>query len=50
MKNKFAIAMVIYGVLGVIGFFVLQGQIRLALMILLGGLVLKTLIARGAGW
>jgi hypothetical protein len=50
MKNKFAVAMTIYGILGLIGLLVLHGQFRWAVLILLGGLAIKTLIARAAGW
>jgi hypothetical protein len=50
MKSKFAIVMVVYLVIAVIAVFVLTGQIRLAVLILMGGLAVKTLIARGAGW
>ena len=42
--------MVIYGVLALIGWFVLTGSMRLFVMILLGGLAVKTWIARSAGW
>ena len=42
--------MVIYGVLALIGWFVLTGNMRLFVMILLGGLAVKTWIARSAGW
>jgi hypothetical protein len=50
MKTKFAAAMMIYGVLGLIALFILHGQFRWAVLILLGGLAVKTLIARAAGW
>jgi hypothetical protein len=50
MKNKFAVAMIIYGVLGLTAAFVLHGQFRWAVLILLGGLAIKTWIARAAGW
>ena len=36
--------------LALVGILVLDGQFRLATLILLGGLAVKTLIARGAGW
>ena len=42
--------MIVYGLLGLIGVFLLHGQFRWAILILLGGLALKTLIARAAGW
>jgi hypothetical protein len=50
MKNKFAIAMIIYVVLAGIAVLVLHGAFRWAVLILLGGLALKTWIARAAGW
>jgi len=50
MKSKFAIVMVVYLVLALVAVFALSGQIRLAVLILMGGLAVKTLIARGAGW
>jgi len=42
--------MVLYALLALIAIFLLHGQFRLAVLILLGGLAVKTLIARGAGW
>ena len=48
--RKFAIAIGIYCVLAVIGWFALSGNIRLFLIILLGAMALKTWIARAAGW
>ncbi len=50
MKSKFAVAMTIYAVLALAGWFVLTGNMRLAVLILLGGLAVKTCIARAAGW
>ncbi len=50
MKSKFAIAMTVYGLLGLIAVVVLHGQFRLAVLILLGGLAVKTWIAKAAGW
>jgi hypothetical protein len=50
MKSKFAAAMIVYAVLALIGWFVLTGNIRLFVMILLGGLAVNTCIARAAGW
>ena len=40
----------IYAVLGTIAVCVLRGNFRLAVLILLAGLALKTWIARAAGW
>ena len=42
--------MIIYAILGLVGICVLDGKFRLAILVLLGGLALKTLIARRAGW
>ena len=50
MKSKFAVAMGIYALLALIAVGILQGQFRLAVLILLGGLAVKTWIARAAGW
>jgi hypothetical protein len=50
MRSKFAIVMMIYGLLALIALFVLHGQFRWAILILLGGLAVKTWIARAAGW
>jgi len=50
MKSKFAIAMTIYGILALIAFFLLHDQFRWGVLILLGGLAVKTWIARAAGW
>jgi hypothetical protein len=50
MKVSFWGAMASYAVLAAIAGFALDGKIRLALWILLGGLAIKTCIARGAGW
>jgi len=50
MKSKFAIAMTVYGILALIAFFLLHDQFRWGVLILLGGLAVKTWIARAAGW
>ncbi len=42
--------MVGYGVFASIAGFALDGKLRLAVWILLGGLAVKTLIARAARW
>lgn len=47
---KFWIALATYAVLAVINAFWLAGTLRLAVWILLGGLALKTVVARQAGW
>jgi hypothetical protein len=50
LKSKLIVAMCIYAVLAVIAMSVLHGAFRLAILVLLGGLAIKTLIARAAGW
>ena len=50
MPSKFFVVMIIYALLALIGIFALHGQFRWAILILLGGLAVKTLIARRAGW
>lgn len=50
MTSKFTIVMIIYGVLAIIAVLVLTATFRWAVLILLGGLAIKTLIARAAGW
>jgi hypothetical protein len=50
MPSKFVIVMSVYAALGLLGVFILHGEFRWALLILLGGLAIKTLIARAAGW
>ena len=50
MRSKFAIVMIVYGVLGLVAVLVLDGKLRLGVLILLAGLAVKTLIARAAGW
>ena len=42
--------MVAFGILAILAAFTLDGNIRLACLIFLGGLFLKILIARKAGW
>jgi hypothetical protein len=48
--RKFLPAMIAYGVLGVIAWFWLAGTPRIAVLVLLGGLAAKTIIAKAAGW
>jgi len=48
--RKFLPAMIAFGVLAVIAWFWLAGTPRLAVLVLLGGLALKTMIAKAAGW
>jgi hypothetical protein len=50
MPSKFVVAMIVYAFLGLIAVIVLHGQFRWAVLILLAGLAVKTLIARRAGW
>lgn len=50
MPSKFVMVMIIYVLLALIGMVLLHGQFRWAILILLGGLAVKTLIARRAGW
>lgn len=49
-RSKFAVVMILYALLAAVGILVLDGKLRLAILILLGGLAVKTLIARRAGW
>ncbi len=44
------VAMIVYAVLAIVATFWIAGTLRIAVWILLGGLALKTLIARAAGW
>ena len=48
--RKFLPAMIAYAVLGIVAWFWLGGTPRLAVLVLLGGLALKTVIAKAAGW
>jgi hypothetical protein len=50
MNNRFTAAMGAYVVLALLAAFTLDGIMRSAVWILLGGLALKTYIARRAGW
>jgi hypothetical protein len=50
MKVSFRAALAGYAVLALIAGFALEGNIRLAIWILLGGLAIKTWIAHAAGW
>ncbi len=49
-KPPFAAAMLSYVVLATLAALTLDGLIRLAVWIFLGGLALKTVIAHKAGW
>ena len=48
--RKFLPAMIAYAVLGIVAWFWLGGTPRIAVLVLLGGLALKTVIAKAAGW
>ena len=48
MKARFAVAMITYALLALLGAVTLTGKIRIALWIFLGGLAAKTLIAMAA--
>jgi hypothetical protein len=50
MTSKFAVVMIIYSLLALIALAVLDGKMRWVVLIWLGGLAVKTLIARRAGW
>lgn len=47
---SFSAAMLSYAVLALIAGFALDGKFRLVVWIFVGGLALKTWIARAAGW
>ena len=49
MQHRFWFAMAAYAALGLIGSAVLTGKLRIALLILLTGFAVRTLIARFAG-
>jgi hypothetical protein len=49
-QQKFLPAIIAFAILGVIAWFWLAGTPRIAVLILLGGLAAKTVIARAAGW
>ncbi len=50
MRPSFSAAMASYGVLALVATFALDGKMRIAVWIMLGGLAVKTLIARFAKW
>ncbi len=47
---KFIAAMVAYGAIALIAAFWIDGTLRIAVWVLMGGLALKTLVARAAKW
>ena len=49
-QHKFAAALTGYAILALVAFFALEGTFRTAVWILLGGLAVKTCIARAARW
>jgi len=46
MKNRFIVAMACYAVLALLSAFTLEGEFRIGVWILLGGLAVKTWIAQ----
>lgn len=50
MKPSFAAAMLTYAALALVATFSLDGKVRLVVWIFLGGLAVKTWIAKSAGW
>ncbi len=50
MKVRLLGAMAAYGILAILAAFTMDGLMRIAVWIFLGGLALKTLIAHRAGW
>ena len=50
MTTRFIWAMSVYAVLALMATFTLDGNLRLAIYILLAGLAVKTVIAYKAGW
>ena len=50
MNNRFLSAMGAYAVLALLAALTLDGMMRYAVWILLGGLAVKTYIAQKAGW
>ena len=50
MTTRFIWAMSVYTILALMATFTLDGTLRLAIYILIGGLAVKTLIAYKAGW
>jgi len=50
MNNRFLWAMGTYGVLALLAALTLDGLMRYAVWILMGGLAAKTYIAKKAGW
>ena len=46
MKNRFITALACYGVLALLTAFTLDGKFRMAVLVLLGGLAVKTWIAQ----
>jgi hypothetical protein len=50
MKPSFRSAMIAFAVLGILAAFTLDGLLRLACLVALGGFAFKTWIAHKAGW
>ena len=49
-RPSFGAAMIAFAALGLLAGFTLDGMIRIACLIFLAGLALKTVIAHKAGW
>jgi len=47
---KFWTAMAVYALIALVATFWIEGTLRTAVWILIGGLGLKTIVARKAGW
>jgi hypothetical protein len=50
MNTRFLAAMAVYAAIAVLATFTLDGNVRIAVWILMGALALKTLIAYKARW
>lgn len=50
MPSKFVVAMIVYAVLALIAIVVLEGRLRLFMVVFMGALAFRTYIARRAGW
>ncbi|MDQ6675755.1 MAG: hypothetical protein M3Z09_00495 [Acidobacteriota bacterium] len=47
---KFTVAMITYAAIALIAAFWIDGTLRIAVWVLMGGLALKTVVARAAKW
>ena len=50
MTTRFYLAMAVYAAMALLAAYTLDGNLRLAVWILMAGLAVKTLIAYKAGW